>query len=338
MGVNLKGLVISEYSLINPLTWEYLKPIFRVNKTAWVIFIYTPRGNNHGKELYDIALANPDTWHSSLLTIEDTGVLTEDDITQEIAEGMSWEMAQQEYYCSFEAGVPGSYYGRALAMARKEDRVVANLPLEPGVPIHTFWDIGIGDATAIWFAQFISDKEIRMVDYYENSGEGLAHYHGILQQKALERNFVYDGHFGPHDIESREFGTGLTRIEQAREIGLKFNVVAKLTVDEGIEMARSVFPKVWFDAKYCKFGLSALENYRKKYNEKTKAYDKKPLHDWSSNGSDAFRYMAVSYKTLTTLERRRENKNKRLGVRVKQYKTADPLRSAKSRTYQTRRN
>jgi hypothetical protein len=337
MGSNPRGLVMSEYSLMNPLTWEYMKPIFRVNK-GWVIFIYTPRGNNHGKELYDIALANPSTWYSSLLTIDDTGVLTEEDIIQEMSEGMSYEMAQQEYYCSFEAGVPGSYYGRALSQARKENRVIANLPLEPGVPVHTFWDIGVGDATAIWFGQFISNKELRMVDYYENSGEGLPHYHGILQQKALERNMVYGRHFGPHDIVNREFTSGLTRIDTAREMGLDFDVVAKLTVDEGIEMARAVFPKVWFDAKHCKYGLSALENYRKKYNEKTKAYDKKPMHDWSSNGADAFRYMAVAYKTMTVLAKSKANGNKRIGRPVKEYKTSDPFRGSKSRTYQTRRN
>ena len=197
MGSNPKGIVFSEWSLTNPLSWNYIRPVLKVNH-GWAIFIYTPRGNNHGKDTYDIALANPDTWYCSLLTIKETGMLTEEDIKQEIAEGMSWEMAQQEYYCSFEAGVPGSYYGRAMAEARKEGRVVANLPVEPGVPVHTSWDIGVGDSNSIWFFQFISNKEIRVVDFYENAHKGVAHYHGILQQKALERNFVYGNHFGPH--------------------------------------------------------------------------------------------------------------------------------------------
>jgi hypothetical protein len=337
VGSNPQGVVFSEWPLMNPLAWTYIRPILKVNG-GWAIFAYTPRGNNHGKDLYDMALANPDIWYVSLLTVDDTGILTQDDIDEELRTGMSWEMVQQEYYCSFEAGVPGSYYARAVAEARREDRIVPRLPVESGIPVVTSWDIGIGDSQAIWFAQIISPREIRFIDYYENNGYGIDHYHGVLQQKALDRGFVYAKHFGPHDLRQREWSSATTKEDKAREVGLDFEVVANLTREEGIELVRGHFTKFYFDESKCGQGIKALENYRKEYDEKRKVYNNNPLHDWSSNGADSMRYFAVGYETMKALPSNGDRVARRTGTSVKQYKTADPLRSAKSRTYQTSRN
>jgi hypothetical protein len=276
-----------------------------------------------------MALNNLDTWHVSKLTIDDTGVLNEEDIKQEIREGMSWEMVQQEYYCSFEAGVPGAYYGRIVAEARNEKRIIPHLPLESGVPVYTSWDIGIGDSTAIWFYQIISPREIRVVDYYENHGEGLDHYAGVLEAKALERKWRYGRHLGPHDLRNREFTSGRSRLDSAREMGIDFHIVPKLTIDEGIEAVRGHFSKFYFDEVRCAQGIKALENYRRKYDEVLKRFDKKPLHDWASNGADSFRYFCVELEAMVKLPIARDNK--RIGVKKTSYASNDPFRGAESR-------
>ena len=327
MGSNPRGIVFSEYSIMNPLAWEYLRPILLENG-GWAVFIYTPRGSNHGKKLYDVALANPDTWYASMLDITDTGVLTREDVINEMAQGMSYEMAQQEFYCSFEGAVPGSIYGRLMSEARNEKRIVTPLALEPGVPVHTFWDSGVTDSTAIWFAQIISEREIRIVDYYENSGEGIPHYHGILQAKALERNFVYGEHYGPHDLEHVERFNAMSTIEQAAGIGLEFDIVENVGLWEGVEMARAIFPKIWFDAKHCEGGIAALDNYRKKWDEVNKAFASKPQHDWSSHGADAFRYMAVAYQVMRLRMRSPRN---RVGKTHKQSEVYNPFHGSASR-------
>jgi hypothetical protein len=336
MGTNPRGLVMSEYSLMNPMTWEYMKPIFRENE-GWVVFIYTPRGNNHGKDLYDVALENPDSWYVSRLTVNDTSVLDEEDIAQEIREGMSWEMVQQEYYCSFEAGIPGSYYGFVMAEARREGRVHKILPVESGIPVVTSWDIGIGDSQAIWFAQVISPTEVRFIDYYENNGYGIDHYHGVLQAKAIERGFVYAKHFGPHDLRNREWSDAKPRVDKAREVGIDFEITAKLSREEGIELVRGHFPKFHFDETHCKQGIAALENYRKEYNDKRKAYSNNPLHDWSSNGADSMRYFAVGYETMKAIPILGDRVGRRTRANKQTYPQNNPLRGAKSRSYAVKR-
>ncbi|HEV2110849.1 MAG TPA: hypothetical protein VGT99_05795, partial [Gammaproteobacteria bacterium] len=272
----------------DPRAWDYVRPILAENG-GWALFIYTPRGKNHGFELYDIARHRGD-WFAEQLTVADTGILTPETIAEERASGMSEALIQQEYYCSFEAASEGSYYGKLLEQAERGGRVT-QVPHQPELAVDTWWDLGIGDSTAIWFAQR-AGLEQHLIDYYECSGEGLAHYAKVLQ----ERGYVYGSHWAPHDIAARELGTGKSRLEVARNLGLNFKVAPRLSVEDGIEAVRNLLPRCWFDAQKCRQGLRALKSYHRDFNEHRQAFLPHPVHDWASHGADAFRTGAVTLK------------------------------------------
>src|SRR5215469_15149750 len=288
VGANPVGVVFSEWSLADPRAWDYVRPILAENG-GWAVFIHTPRGKNHGFELYDLARHRGD-WFAEQLTVEDTGILTPEAVAEERASGMSEALIRQEYYCSFEAANDGSYYGKLLEQAEQAGRVT-RVPWQPELKVDTWWDLGIGDSTAIWFAQR-AGLEQHLIDYYECNGEGLAHYARVLQ----ERGYVYGAHWAPHDIEARELGTGKSRLEVAKGLGLTFRVAPRLTVEDGIEAVRNLLPRAWFDAERCRQGLRALKSYHRDFNERRQAYLPHPVHDWASHGSDAFRTGAVTVR------------------------------------------
>jgi hypothetical protein len=296
VGTNPVGCVFSEYSLQNPQAWNYVRPILAENG-GFAIFNFTPRGKNHGYELYKMAKTTPE-WFVSLLTVNDTGAISKEAIELERKSGMSDEMIEQEFYCSFDCGVTGAYYGKYITEALNAGRV-CSMPVDEQFPVFTFWDLGIGDSMSIWFAQF-AGAEIHLVDYYEASGYGLKHYAEILQNKG----YFYGGHFAPHDINAREMsvtdenGRAMRRIDAAVNLGIKFERVPnELSVDDGIEAARGILSRCWFDKVKCEHGVNCLSFYHKVYNEKLKVFERKPEHDWSSHCADAFRTLAVARRT-----------------------------------------
>ncbi len=298
VGTNPVGCIFSEYAVQDPRAWEYIRPILRENG-GWAVFDYTPRGKNHGWTLYQMARDNPD-WFTSLLTVDDTGVLTSADIDAERREGMDEDLIQQEYYCSFEGARQGAYYSAQLKLAEKEGRLTS-VPYEPIAGVQTWWDLGIGDSTAIWFTQTIG-REVRVIDYLEASGEGLGYYAKALAAKG----YVYDlkgAHHAPHDIEVRELGTGRSRLETAAGLGIDFHVVPRLGIDDGIEATRSFLSRCYFDKSRCERGLNCLWSYHKDYDEKLKVFRSQPCHDWSSHGADAFRYLAVGHRSSPAVQR-----------------------------------
>ena len=294
VGTNPRGIVFTEFSLHKPAAWEYLRPILAENG-GWAIFNGTPRGLNHFYNLYQKANKS-DEWYCQFLTRDDTGVPTLEAIQEDIDSGMPEELAKQEYYCSFMSGVVGSYYAKLMEKAREDNRIT-RVPYEPRIPVYTFWDLGVGDSTAIWFAQ-LHGREVRWIDYYENQGEGIPHYIKILQTK----EYVYEEHFAPHDIEVREFSTGTSRLETARDLGIDFTVVPKLPLAEGIDAVREVIPISWFDSVNCQDGINALMHYKKSFNDRTQAYAERPVHDWSSHGADAFRYASIMMDSLMSFQ------------------------------------
>jgi len=287
-GTNPIGCVFSEYAFQNPAAWEVVKPILRINK-GWAVFNTTPQGENHAKELLEMA-ENNDDWFTEVLTIEDTKVLNKEDIEQERIEGMPEEMIQQEYYCSFGAGMVGSYYADLLNKSRNENRITS-VPYEVGIDVHTSWDLGVNDTNAIWFFQIIG-KEYRIIDCYENSGEGLGHYLDVLKQKG----YTYGTHYFPHDMAVREYTSGKSREETLRnEYGISnYIILPRSSVEDGINAVRRLLPFCYFDKKKTLNGVKALREYRKEYNEKLKTFKKNPLHNWASNFSDSFRYLAMA--------------------------------------------
>ncbi|HDS5360117.1 TPA: terminase [Enterobacter roggenkampii] len=197
---------------------------------------------------------------------------------------------------AFQQSVEGAYYAKQFHWLYSQKRIGV-IPDNPHLPVHTFWDIGVGDSTAIWFVREVG-SEFHVIDYYENSGEGLRHYMKILKEKG----YTYGEHWGPHDIENREFGSDAkSRKELAKEgyeidgqrYSIKFNVVPRESVDTGIEAVREILPMCVFDEAKCEEGINALEGYRKEWDEKRGCWKDKPLHDWTSHGSDGFRYFAV---------------------------------------------
>lgn len=284
VGTNPVGVVFSEYSLQDPHAWDYLRPILAENG-GWAMFIFTPRGKNHGYTLHEMAKRNPH-WYTSTLSVRDTKAVPDSVIEDERNSGMDEALVQQEYFCSFDAPLSGAYYATQMANADREKRI-GTVPWESVLPVHTFWDIGIGDTTAIWFMQE-TGLEYRFIDYYANSGEGIAHYVKELNK----RQYVYGKHYGPHDLKVRELSTGQTRLQAACKLGLSFTVVAKHMVEDGIEAVRNVLPQCWFDYDKCGPGIEALKSYRKEWNETMKCYSSTPLHDWASHAADAFRMFA----------------------------------------------
>jgi len=296
VGVNPVGCVFSEFSLQDPHCWTYTRPILREND-GWAVFNFTPRGKNHAHDLYLMAKHNPN-WFCQKLTIEDTGVLNEEDMEQERREGMSEHLIQQEYYCDFNLGVEGAYYAKLLNRADLDGRLT-NVPFEPHTSVDTYWDLGVSDETVILLAQNVG-QQIHIINMYRNQGEGLNHYAKWLQDEANKWGYIYGNHYAPHDIQVRELGSGArSRMQIAKDLGINFQIVPKVSIFEGIEFARGIFPKLWIDTDKCSYFIKAIENYQKSYNEKLNVYSDKPLHDWSSHTADAFRYMSVVQNKLS---------------------------------------
>jgi phage terminase large subunit len=287
MGTNPQGVVFSEYALQDPRAYQYIRPILTAN-FGWAVFISTPRGKNHLWELYQIAITNPD-WFTLKLTVEDTKHIPLSEIDKERAEGiMSEDLIQQEYYTSFTMGVEGAFYSKYIDKMKIEARI-SRVPWNSGYKVHTAWDLGVADSTAIIMFQLIG-QSVNIIDCYENNKEGLEHYIKHLESKPYQ----YGKHIAPHDIEVKEFGTGMTRLEKARQLGIKFIVAPKLSISDGIEAVRTTFSKMWIDDTYCIKLIKSLENYRQEYDVKNKIYKSNPLHNWTSHMADAMRYLAVS--------------------------------------------
>lgn len=189
--------------------------------------------------------------------------------------------------------VPGAIYREQLQDAHAMGRI-RRVPVQSESPVHTAWDIGIGDSTAIWLWQRIGG-EVHLVGYMEDSGNGLPYYAAKLKDWAVRQRAVFGSHYGPHDLAQREFSSGMGRVDAAREHGIEFVVLPRAEVEDGIHAARMLFPRCYFDAESCEAGISALTHYRRDYNQRLGEFRATPVHDWSSHGADAFRYLAMAY-------------------------------------------
>jgi len=248
----------------------------------------TPRGKNHLWSLAQVAQVSPE-WFYLKLSVEDTNHIPLSEIEKEKREGiMSEDMIQQEYYTSFTMGVEGAYYAKYVDQCKRDGRI-SSVAWESAFKVHTAWDIGVRDSTCIIFFQTIG-QTIRLIDCYENSKEGLEHYAQVIASKPYQ----YGIHVAPHDIRVTEWGSGMTRIEKAKQLGIKFSIADDLSIPDGIESVRSLFSKLWIDEKKCAPLIKALENYRQEYDIKRKVYKPRPLHDWSSHFCDSMRYLAIS--------------------------------------------
>lgn len=289
VGTNPLGTIWSEYSLQNPKAWDLIRPILAENG-GWAIFNGTPRGKNHAYKLWEMARNNP-KWFTTKLTVDDTHVLTEEDIQEERNSGMNEDMVQQEFYCSFISAIQGSIYWQEVDVAEKNNQFV-DVPYDPSMLVHTVWDLGKNDTNTIGFYQS-NGLSVRKIDYLSGNKKGLPDW--IKEVKA--KPYVYGKHFAPHDIQVSDYSlTGnQSRLEVAAKLGLEFTVVPNLSIQEGIEAGRRFFKRLYVDKTKCADFLDAMPQYTRIYDEENKIFKDKPLHDWTSHYADEHRYASLVY-------------------------------------------
>lgn len=302
------GVVFSEYALADPAAWAYLRPILAENG-GWAAFISTPRGRNHFANLMEYAKAHPDEWFAQVLTVEDTSAIPLEVVERErrelAAERGDTEadaIIAQEYYCSFDAALPGAYYGDQMARAEQQGRI-APLPWWPDRPVGTAWDLGYDDSTAIWFWQEYQGRP-RVINYYEASNVGWQHYAKVLQSMP----YAYADHALPHDgghEGKNEHGDSVSTM--LKKLGIQNRVLPRDDdVLVGINVTRNFMATCEFTTDPMPFpgedqerarlrmqrGLDALRQYHREWSDKLRKYHDKPKHDWSSHAADAFRGLA----------------------------------------------
>lgn len=288
VGTNPYAVILSEYSLMPPDIFSFIRPILAANG-GWCLIVGTPRGKNHMWHLWKLAQELSD-WLVVKQTATEIQHLPEGVLEQERAE-MEEGLFLQEYETSFDRGISGSYYGAYLDALKLKSQICP-VAWEPGLQVHTSWDIGVNDATTIIFFSVVGDGTIiRIIDCYSNNNLGLDHYIKIIQDKP----YRYGKHFAPHDIKVREWGGGaVTRYEKARQLGLDFTLVDQVGIMDGIENVWTHFSKFWIDQEKCRSLIDALENYRKEWNQEKNMYENKPVKSWSSHYADCLRYLCLS--------------------------------------------
>lgn len=292
-GVYFDGIVVDEPADIDPRVWpEIIRPAL-ADRSGWAAFIGTPKGRN---AFYELVHGDPDgkwvgavdspDWFSLILKASETGILPPEELDAARV-SMSPDQYAQEFECSFDAAIQGAYYGTIMNDLEAKTRI-REVYHEPSLSVHTAWDLGIGDSTAIWFCQ-LAGQEVRLIDYYEASGVGLEHYVNMLKAKS----YSYGDHILPHDADVSELGTGRTRVQTLAGLGLSSRVLTRASIEDGVNAARLLLTKCYFDADKCRRGIEALRQYRREYDDELKAFKKRPLHDWTSHAADAFRYLAM---------------------------------------------
>lgn len=289
-GIYLDGVVLDEFAEMNPVIWSSVVRPALSDREGWAIFIGTVKGRNHFYDIYHAAIQE-ENWFTALFRASETNVLPQVEL-DDAAASMSEEEYAQEYECDWGAALIGAYYGKQISALEKDGRIT-EVPYDPAVPVETWWDLGIGDTTAIWFTQKVG-ANYHVIDYLEMSGVGLDWYVKELQKQ----KYLYGDVFLPHDAAARDLSTGKTRIEVLRSLwpGRRIHVVPRQDVEDGINAARMILPKCYFDSAKTVDGIAALRSYQKKWDAKNKIYIDKPLHDWSSHAADAFRMFAIGNK------------------------------------------
>lgn len=297
MGTNPLGLVLSEFSLCHPLAWDYFRPILTENGGfAW--FTSTPRGHNHAYDLFVQNEENPN-WYVCNLTVEDTTrldgspVITIDQIQEERYSGMPESLIKQEYYGSFEASLPGAFFTEEMYQAKAEGRI-CKFDINPALPVHTSWDIGMHDSTVILLFQR-DGQHYKFIYCIQDSGKGMHWYfEKLIEAQKLLGFKTYGKHFAPHDIAVREWAAGRSRIDQARRVGMNFMQVPNLGVMEGVQALRYLFTNIFIHSEHCSYLVKALLDYHSEFDIETKTFSK-PVHNWASHFVDAMRMFAVGY-------------------------------------------
>lgn len=297
-GIYLDGVVLDEYAFMHPDVFRAVIRPALVDRQGFAIFLGTPLGRNHFHELYQRA-RQQDGMIAELYRASETDVVPDEELRAAALE-MTPEQYAQEFECSFDAAIQGAYYARELEQCRAAGRIRA-VPYEPQLPVDTYWDLGWNDSTAIGFVQRIG-REIHVIDYVEDRNKNLQHYAQLLQN----RGYVYGKHYLPHDVEVTELGSGRTRKDILQTLGVRpVMVLGRNEPMDGINQARLLFARVWFDEQKCRGLIEALSSYRADWDDKHRVFKDQPLHDWASHGADMFRYLAIAQREVPVEARER---------------------------------
>ncbi len=298
-GIALWGCGFDEYSQQPSNIFTEIISKALADHLGYAIFFGTPKGKNEFHRVYQNALTNDD-WLVELKTIDDSlrdeEGETIDNLRQALEDDeklveqglMTQDEFDQEWYCSFEAAIKGAYYSTEIAEARRQGRIKL-VPYDKAVPVYTVSDIGVGPAFATGFYQRVGN-EIHMIDFWNGSEkDGIPAFAKMVKEKP----YVYGKHFAPHDIKATEQGTGKTRLETAEELGIRFEVIPDIGVDNGINAGKLMFSRLWIDETACEFWLDAIAQYHQEWDDKRGMFLPKPYHDWTSHSADLHRYAAV---------------------------------------------
>jgi len=298
-GIYLDGCIIDEAAQISEnLINEVITPALSDRK-GYMILVGTPKGmNNLFYDYYQKAQAN-NNWFLYRAKASDTGIVDKEELTAALGV-MGKSKYNQEFECSFIGNISGSIYGEIIG-SLDDKKQLCRVPLNPAYPVNTAWDLGYNDQTAIIFFQQVGTA-INIIDYYENRNQAFPHYAQVLKEK----DYVYENHYAPHDIEVTEFSSGKSRIEVAFQMGIPFKVAPKNAIEDGIHSVKMILPRVWIDTDNCKKLIDALRHYHRVFNDKQRTYKIKPVHDWSSHAADAMRVLATGLNEVSYRNQNRQ--------------------------------
>lgn len=296
-GLYLDGVILDEYADMRPRVWgEIIRPLL-ADREGWAVFIGTPKGHN---AFYDIWRTSnvSDAWFSQSIRASQSNLIAAHELADAKA-SMTEDQYEQEFECSFEAAILGAYYGKEMRQAEESGRIRA-VPYDRNLPVYTAWDLGYHDDTAIWWYQ-VTHSEIHFIDYYDASGLSIPDYAAVVTEKP----YKYARHWLPHDARAKTLASGgKSIIEQlASHLGMaKMAIVPDLSVQDGIQAARVMLPRCYFDGETTGEAVELLKQYQREWDEEKKVFREKPRHDFTSHCADAFRMAAVSWRELAAKE------------------------------------
>lgn len=299
-GMYFDGVCLDEYGDMPPTLWtKVIRPAL-ADRMGWAIFMGTPKGQNSFYELYEYAKKGTDPdWFGALYKASETKLIPQSELDANRAQ-MSEDEYEQEFECSFLAGITGAYWAKEMGLAESSGRVT-RVPYDPALPVDSWWDLGLNDVCSIWFTQTLR-FEHRAIKYIEAPDTSIPEWIRLI--KALP--FKVTGWNLPHDANVREMTTGKTRVEAFRPFSIRPRIIPRVEDKlDSIGAGRIIIGKTWFDEQGCERGIKALKNYQRRWDEKAKVFSPKPLHSWASNGADAWQQFAMGVKEDRTIDTNR---------------------------------
>lgn len=285
-GLYFDGAILDEAGDMRPALWSEVVLPTLVDRKGWAVFIGTPKGKNHFYDVYKRSQED-DGWFSMMLRASESGILDPEDLA-EVKALQDDATYRQEFECDFEAAVKGTYYADLF----EQYDIVGTVRRDPIYKVNVATDLGKKDSTAFWFWQEPENDDFQLIRAYSASGKDLEHYFDYLDSTGYEYGTIWL----PHDAVAKRLGSKRSTIEQFLDWANKrfqVRIVPRLSVQHGIDAVRKVLKQCRIDEHECYEGINALRHYKRRFNDVLKVYADNPLHDWSSDYADAFRYFAL---------------------------------------------